>query len=97
MKGKSWRTRRGRFECKETPQEPASKQKPSPAVVRGLLGNIGRHDDLISAVHRRLTVVRLAELLAPGSWHYSGVRVGEVPLGLILRDFLSVAKRESSS
>ncbi|MNT49361.1 hypothetical protein D3C72_1862090 [compost metagenome] len=54
------------------------------AVVRRLLGNLGRHDDLVVAIHGGLGVVGLHEALGGTVEHNTAVGVGEILLSFRL-------------
>ena len=53
-------------------------------LIRSLVGGPRRHDHLVSAVHHRLTVVRLQEVLSSRCGHDARLGIGEVTLGLVV-------------
>ena len=53
-------------------------------LIRSLVGGPRRHDHLVSAVHHRLTVVRLQEVLASRCGDDARLGIGEVTLGLVV-------------
>ena len=53
-------------------------------LIRSLVGGPRRHDHLVSAVHHRLTVVRLQEVLSSRCGDDARLGIGEVTLGLVV-------------
>ena len=53
-------------------------------LIRSLVGGPRRHDHLVSAVHHRLTVVRLQEVLSSRCGDDARLAIGEVTLGLVV-------------
>ena len=53
-------------------------------LIRSLVGGPRRHDHLVSAVHHRLAVVRLQEVLSSRRGDDARLGIGEVTLGLVV-------------
>ena len=53
-------------------------------LIRSLVSGPRRHDHLVSAVHHRLTVVRLQEVLSSRCGHDARLGIGEATLGLVV-------------